>query len=329
MANADYYKTLGVAKTATEQEIKKAFRKLAQKFHPDKNAGDKEAERRFKEINEAYTVLSDAEKRQQYDRFGANWEQYARSGVNPDDFARYGFGGQGGAGFGGQGGAEQGYSGQGMNMSPEEFEQLFGGGGGGAGGYSTIFDTLFGGQRTGRSSRSSGMGFDTRAATPPAREVTVQVTLEEALAGSTRLLQEADGKRIEVTIPRGVKTGSKVRVKGTGGVGDVLLRVEVLAHNLFTREEDNLRVRVPVSLYTALLGGEVQVPTLERPVALTVPAGSQNGRTFRLRGLGMPHLKNPDQRGDILAVVDVQLPTKLSAKEKQLFEELRALHTEG
>lgn len=319
MANVDYYKTLGVSKTATEQDIKKAFRKLAQKFHPDKNPGDKEAERRFKEINEAYSVLSDAEKRKQYDRFGENWEQYARAGVNPDDFARYGFGGQGsaGQGFGGQGSA-----GQAASMSPEEFEQLFGGGG--AGGYSTIFDTLFGGQRTGRSSRG-GMGFETRTAPPPPREVTVQITLEEALAGSTRLLQEPDGKRIEVTIPRGVTTGSKVRVKGTGGVGDVLLRVEVLPHNLFTREGDDLRVHVPVDLYTALLGGEVQVPTLERAVALTVPAGSQNGRIFRLRGLGMPHLRNPDQRGDILAVADVQLPTQLSVKERELFEELRQL----
>lgn len=320
MANVDYYKTLGVSKTATEQEIKKAFRKLAQKYHPDKNPGDKEAERRFKEINEAYSVLSDEAKRKQYDRFGENWEQYARAGVNPDDFARYGFGGQGAAGFGGQGGA-----GQGMNMSPEEFEQLFGGAGGGASGYSTIFDTLFGGRPTGRSGRSGGMGFETRTAPPPPREVTVQITLEEARAGSTRLLQEPDGKRIEVTIPRGVKTGSKVRVKGAEGMGDVLLRVDVLPHKLFAREDADLRVHVPVDLYTALLGGEVQVPTLERPVALTVPAGSQNGRTIRLRGLGMPHLRNPDQRGDILAVVDVQLPTKLSAKEQALFEELRAL----
>ncbi len=324
MANTDYYKTLGVAKSATEQEIKKAFRKLAQKYHPDKNAGDKTAEQRFKEINEAYSVLSDEEKRKQYDRFGANWEQYARSGVNPDDFARYGFGGAGGQGFGGQGFGGQGAGGQGMNMSPEEFEELFGGGG--AGGYSTIFDTLFGGQRQGRSSRG-GMGFDTRSAAPPPREVSVQITLEEALSGSTRLLQEPDGKRIEVTIPRGVKTGSKVRVKGEGGMGDILLRVEVLPHKLFAREDNNLRVHVPVDLYTALLGGEVQVPTLDRPVALTVPAGSQNGRTFRLRGLGMPHLRNPDQRGDILAVADVQLPSKLSAREKELFEELRGLRS--
>jgi curved DNA-binding protein len=330
MAPKDFYKTLGVNKNASEQEIKKALRKLAQKYHPDKNPGDKEAERRFKEVNEAYSVLSDSEKREQYDRFGPDFEQYARAGVDPNVWAQYGFTGAPGGGPGSG-------PGQARTITPEEFEAMFGGMGGGMGGFggspgtggSSIFDQLFGG--TGRRSRGSTVEFDTRqgprTTTPPAREVTVQVTLEEALHGSTRVLQEPDGKRVEVTIPRGVKTGSKVRVKGTGGVGDVLLRVEVLPHATFTREENNLRAKVPVDLYTALLGGEVQVPTLERPVALKVPAGTQNGRTFRLRGLGMPHLRNPDQRGDILAEVDVQLPANLSDRERQLFEELRRLRS--
>lgn len=318
MAPKDYYQTLGVNKKATEQEIKKAFRKLAQQYHPDKNPGDKEAERRFKEVNEAYSVLSEPEKRSQYDRFGPDFEQYARSGVSPDDWARYGFGGNaGGQGFG---------SGQPRTMTPEEFEQLFGSmGGTGSGAGGTIFDSIFGGG--GRRSRSGGVDFETRQTEAPSREVVVQVTLEEALSGSTRLLKEPGGKQVEVTIPRGVRTGSKVRVKGTQGVGDVLLRVEVQPHATFTREDDNLRVRASVDLYTALLGGEVQVPTLERPVALTIPAGTQNGKTFRLRGLGMPHLKNPDVRGDLLAVVDVQLPTKLSERERELFEQLRRLRT--
>jgi curved DNA-binding protein len=151
------------------------------------------------------------------------------------------------------------------------------------------------------------------------------VTLEEAFRGGTRVLQDADGSRVEVTIPRGVKTGSKVRVKDPSGAGDLLLRVEVLPDNTFTREGDNLRVKVPVDLYTAILGGEAQIPTMDRPVALTIPPGTQNGRTFRLRNLGMPQLRNPDQRGDILADVSVKLPTKLSAREKELFEELRSL----
>ena len=311
----DYYKTLGVAKSATEQEIKKAFRKLAQKYHPDKNPDDKDAERKFKEVNEAYSVLSDAEKRSQYDRFGPQWEQYARAGVNPDDFARYG-------GFGpGMG------SGQTRTVTPEEFEQMFGRSG--AGGFGNIFETLFGGgargaeQRTARGGAGGGMGFDTRGYGPPApTEVPVSVTLEEAFHGGTRVLQTADGRRIEANIPRGVKTGSKVRMRGASD-GDVLLRVEVAPHAQFKRDDDNLTVSVPVDLYIALLGGEVQVPALERPVALKIPAGTQNGKTFRLRGLGMPHLRNPDQRGDLLAMVDVRLPTRLSERERQLFEELR------
>lgn len=305
----DYYRTLGVAKTATEKDIKKAFRKLAQQYHPDKNPGDKDAERKFKEVNEAYSVLSDAEKRGQYDRFGPQWEQYARAGMNPDDFARYG-------GFGPGGG------GQTRTVTPEEFEQMFGHGG--AGGFGNIFDTLFGGAR-GAEQRTTrgGMGFDTRSYGPPApAEVPVTVTIEEAFHGGTRVVQTADGRRIEANIPRGVKTGSKVRMRGAAD-GDVLLRIEVAPHAQFKRDDDNLTVNVSVDLYTALLGGEVQVPTLERPVALKIPAGTQNGRTFRLRGLGMPHLRNPDERGDLLAVVDVRLPTRLSERERQLFEELR------
>jgi curved DNA-binding protein len=318
MAKKDYYETLGLKRDASEKEIKKAFRALAQQYHPDKNPGDATAEQRFKEVNEAYSVLSDAESRKQYDRFGENWEQYARAGVNPNDFE--GFGG-GSNPFGGFGGAGQGQS---RSVSPEEFERMFGGGAGGG----SIFDTLFGGGMGGASSgagrRRANMDFE-QMRQPQAREVTVQITLEEAQHGSTRMLQEPDGKRIEVTIPRGVKTGSKVRVKGTGGVGDVLLQVEVLPHATFTREGDDLRCKVVVDLFTALLGGEAQVPTLERPVALNIPAGTQNGKVFRLRGLGMPHLKNPDTRGDILATVDVQLPTHLSEQERRLFEELKGL----
>ena len=144
-----------------------------------------------------------------------------------------------------------------------------------------------------------GMGFDPSMADqqPQRREATVTVTLEEAFHGATRMLQTEDGKRLEVNIPRGVNTGSKVRMRGAGEGGDIVLTIEVEPHNRFTRDGDNLRVRVPVELYTLVLGGEVQVPTLERPVALTVPAGAQNGKLFRLRGLGMPHLKNPGATG--------------------------------
>lgn len=328
MEYKDYYKTLGVARSADEKEIKKAFRKLAQQYHPDKNPGDKSAEARFKEINEAYTVLSDADKRAKYDKFGAQWEQYERAGGRPEDFNWGGMGGMGGQ----PGGS---YT---RTISPEEFEQLFGGmggmgGGQGAGGFSSFFDALFGGAgaggmgaRGGRTRTRGGMGFDTETMNRPQRmEVNAAVSLEEAFHGTARVLQMEDGTRLEVNIPRGVTTGSKVRMKGAGGQGDIVLNIEVEPDARYTRDGDNLRVHVPVDLYTALLGGEVQVPAIDKTVALTIPAGTRNGKTIRLRGLGMPHLKNPDQRGDLLAEVDVQLPTNLSVKEKALFEELRGL----
>jgi curved DNA-binding protein len=326
----DYYKTLGVARGADEKEIKKAFRKLAQQYHPDKNPGDKAAEARFKDINEAYTVLSDPDKRAKYDKFGAQWEQYERAGGRPEDFNWGGMGGQPGGGYA-------------RSVTPEEFEQMFGGmggmgGAGGAGGFSSFFDTLFGGMgaagaggmggRGRGSTRPRGMGFDTETMARPQRmEVNAAVSLEEAFHGTTRVLQMEDGTRLEVNIPRGVATGSKVRMKGAGGQNDIVLNIEVQPNERYTRDGDNLRVRVPVDLYTAVLGGEVQVPAFDKTVALTIPAGTKNGKTIRLRGLGMPHIKNPDQRGDLLAEVDVQLPTSLSAKEKALFEELRSLRT--
>jgi len=318
----DYYQILGVPRTADQKEIKKAYRKLAQQYHPDKNPGNKEAEQKFKEINEAYTVLSDPEKRAKYDRFGAQWEQYARAGGRPEDFDWGPW--SAGPGTGGT------YT---RTITPEEFEQLFGG----LGGFSSFFDTLFGGARTtgrtGSSRRTTqrGFGFDSVGATveTPAAETTVQVTLDEAFRGTTRVLERSDGSRIEVNIPRGVQTGSKVRMRGAAGQGDVILNIEVLPDPRFTREGDNLRVNVPVDLYTALLGGEVQVQAPDKTVALRIPPGTQNGKVFRLRGLGMPHLKNPDQRGDLLAVVNVQLPTNLSEREKQLFQELRQLRQRG
>ncbi len=331
MEYKDYYKILGVERTADEKELKRAFRKLAQQYHPDKNPGDKAAEARFKEINEAYTVLSDADKRSKYDRFGSQWEQYERGGGRAEDFDWGGWGNVGGSG--GRGGTTR-------NMTPEEFEQFFGGAGAGGGGFSSFFDTLFGAGGAGggtqyRTRTGPGQGprygfnFDPRPGQPGAapaetrNEVDVEVTLDEAAKGTTRMLQTEDGTRMEINIPRGVKTGSRVRMRGGTGHGDIYLRIKVTPDSRFMREENNLRVKLPIDLYTALLGGETEVPTLDRPVVLTIPAGTQNGKIFRLRGLGMPDLKNPDQRGDLLAEVEVQLPTNLSNEEKRLFEELR------
>lgn len=316
MEYKDYYSTLGVAKGADEKEIKKAYRRLAREFHPDVNKGKPDAEARFKEINEAYAVLSDADKRAKYDRFGSQWERYEKAGVDPNNpFTN--MGGRGRGGFGGGG----------RTISPEEFQQMFGGmggfGGGGGTGNSSFFDALFGSMGGG----AGGFGAQPRTAQarPRSQDVPVEISLEEAFYGGTRTLIREDNSRIEVSIPRGVKTGSKIRMSGAAGGTDLFLKVDVLPHAQFQRDGDDLTVSVPIDLYTALLGGEAEVPTVDRTVVLTIPAGSQNGKKIRLRGLGMPHLRSPENRGDLIAVLDVQLPTKLSTKEIALFEQLRAL----
>jgi curved DNA-binding protein len=314
----DYYKTLGVSKSASQEDIKKAYRKLARKHHPDVNPGDQAAEERFKEINEAYEVLSDAEKRKKYDQFGAQWQQYERTGGRPEDF-NWGqwqpSPGAGGASY--------------RTVNPEEFEELFGS----AGGFSDFFETLFGRQRA----RQPG-GFGQREAYQPRprsgqdTEHTLQISLEEAFHGATRTLEWEDGRRIEAKIPRGVDTGSRVRLRGQGepgraggAAGDLYLRIEVLPHDRFTREGDNLRVTIPVELFTALLGGKAAVSTLDKTVNLDIPPETANGKTFRLRGLGMPRLKNPDERGDLYAVAEVTLPRNLSQREKELVQEWQEL----
>jgi curved DNA-binding protein len=320
----NYYQVLGVERTADQKEIRTAFRKLARQYHPDVNPGDKVAEERFKEINEAYEVLSDPEKREKYDRFGAQWRQYERAGGRPEDFNWSQWQGQPGAAPGGGG-----Y----RAVTPEEFEQMFGGGG--RGGFSDFFETLFGGAMGGA---RGGFRDDFGGARQPrpraGRDVEheVQVTLEEALHGTTRPLQYEDGRQIQARIPPGVKTGSRIRLSGQGGAGslgsqagDLYLRVEVLPDSRFEREGDDLRVAVPVDLYTAVLGGSVTVSAIDRQVRLNIPAGTDNGRVFRLNGLGMPRLNQPDQRGDLYAEVSVQLPQDLSEQEKRLFAELQEM----
>ena len=317
----DYYQVLGVSKNADEKEIKKAFRKLAQKYHPDKNPDDPQAEKRFKEVNEAYTVLSDSEKRKHYDRFGSQWDKYARSGGNAQDFWQQ----YGGSGMGG---------GRTRTVTPEEFEQMFGGGMGGGAGFSDFFQTLFGGGMGGGmgsgmggspfGNQGTGYGRGSAAAPQSRTEIPVKISLEEVLTGATRQLASNTDARFEVTIPKGVKTGSKVRVRDPEG-RSIYLKVEVKPHDRFTRQEDNLRVSVPVDLYTAVLGGEVEVPTLNRNIVLTVPPGSQAGRAFRLRELGLPNLKDNQKKGDLLAELNVVIPTELTDEQRHLFEQLRQL----
>jgi len=305
MEYKDYYKTLGVDRNAEGKEIKKAYRKLARQYHPDVNPGDKAAEEHFKDINEAYEVLSDAEKRQKYDQLGSSWQQWQRTGRDPSgfDWSQWSSGAQ-------PGGVRVEYRDLG------DLEDLLG-----RGGFSDFFQAIFGGMGAPQARPRRGQDY-----TQP-----VEITLEEAFQGTTRMIQK-EGRRLEVRIPPGVRTGSKVRVAGEGSPGmaggtsgDLYLEVTVLPHSTFEREGDDLRCELPVSLYTAVLGGEVKVPTLSGDVMLNIPPESQGGRTFRLRGKGMPNLHNPQKHGDLYARLRIEIPQKLSQREKELFRELASL----
>jgi curved DNA-binding protein len=325
MQYKDYYQTLGVARSADAKEIRRAYRKLARQCHPDVNPGDKSSEERFKDINEAYEVLSDAEKRKKYDQLGADWQRYQHAGGEPGgfDWSRWAGGAPGGD--------------QRVHVEYGDLGDLFGG----QGGFSDFFSAIFGG--VGRQPKGdwfSGAGAQGRpgaASGPGARRgqdlvQPVEITLEEAFGGTQRLLQ-IDRRRLEVQIPPGVKTGSRVRVAGEGGHGasggargDVFLKVEVTPHQVFERQGEDLYCDVPVDLYTAVLGGVVRVPRLGgQPVILNIPAGTQGGRTFRLQRMGMPKLHKPEQRGDLYARARITVPTQLDQREKELFEELARL----
>jgi DnaJ-class molecular chaperone len=326
MAGKDYYSILGVNRDASEREIKQAYRKLARKYHPDVNPGDKSAEARFKQINEAYEVLSDKEKRQKYDQFGDQWQyadQFAQAGYQQTPFWN----------FSQTGGAQR------FHFEEDDLGSLF--------------DDLFrGGTRSRRVRPRRGQDVD----------YPVEVTLEEAYHGTKRTIAlqsekpcsgcQGTGriqnmpcsvcrgagvvsvvKRLEVKIPPGVKERSRVHIAGKGkqsyaggASGDLYLVVSVKPHRRFERRGDDLYEEVVVPLTVAVLGGEIQVPTLKGKLALKIPPETQNGRAFRLAGQGMPHLGN-SSHGDLLAKVSVILPTKLSEEEKKLFERLGQLRS--
>jgi molecular chaperone DnaJ len=326
----DYYETLDVKRDATEKEIKQAYRRLARKYHPDVNPGNKSAEARFKEINAAYEVLADKEKRAKYDKYGDKW-QYA------DQFEK----------GGGAGGPQAQY----YEYSPGEGESFHFGGD--IGGLDSIFEELIRGGRSRAYSRRA------RPQRGQDLETPVEVTLEEAYGGTSRTISlqvqepcatcKGTGrihnvpcsvcrgagivpniKRLEVKIPAGVKTGSRVRIAGKGqpgdggASGDLYLVITVLPHRSFERDGDDLHTNISVPLSVAMLGGEVQVPTLKGKLSLKIPPETQNGRVFRLTGQGMPHL-GKSTRGDLLAKANVVLPAGLSEKEKELFRQLREL----
>lgn len=353
----DYYAILGVPRTADEQTIKSAYRRLARVYHPDVNSDKAAATEKFKEINEAYTVLSDPEKRRTYDSFDAQYQRYQRSSYRPTEAPR-------GAGAGynrtepprpsaaGAAGSSRQQQQQRTTrtISEEEFEQIFrgfawvfGAGRSGSqtnsGDFSDFFEALFGNRWAGN---SSGAASAMRAMAGQDIEMELPVSLEEAFHGATRALQFDDGRRIEVDIPRGVESGTRLRIRQQGARslfglrGDLYLTVRVTSHPLFTRQGNDLRVRVKVDADALQRSGEVQIPTLERPVMLKVATSAASGHTYRLRGLGMPILNQPGQRGDLLAVVEIvgapptqpkpaAKPVKRASRWTRLWDRLRRL----
>jgi curved DNA-binding protein len=285
----DYYKILGVDRKASDEEIRKAYRKLAKQYHPDYNPNNKQAEERFKEINEAYEVLSDSKKRSHYDRLGSDYSTWQRRGAPGDfDWSQYG-------GFPG-----------GTRVSMDDLNEMFGGGG-----FSDFFQTIFGmgGSRAGERARPQGYQQE------------LGISLEEAYKGTTRLIQ-SDGKQKQVRIPAGVRTGSKVRVPGAGPNGlDLYLIIDVAEDKRFERRGNDLHTTATVSVFTAILGGDADVETLEGKIKLGIPAGTQPDQVFRLAGRGMPHVKNPKEKGDLYVKLKVQIPRYLSSKQRELLEE--------
>lgn len=326
----DYYKLLGVNKDATDKDIKRAYRKLARQYHPDVNPGNKQAEEKFKNINEAYEVLSDPGKRAKYDQLGADWQHWQQMGGNPNNFDW----GQWMSGSG-RGGAP----GSGRYTTVEDLGDLFGNGAGG-GIFSDFFRSIFGGMGGARMSGSpygnqGGEFGRTQSRQGRDYEQEVEITLEEAFHGATRVLSDGGTSgNATIRIPPGVKTGSKVRIAGQGGGGagsgsrgDLYLRVKVRDHPRFERKGDDLYASIPVDLYTALLGGNIVVETMSGPVTLKIQPGTQNGQTIRLRGKGMPLLRRKGEFGDLYATVDVRLPTHLTERQRKLLEEMASLQS--
>ena len=324
----DYYQTLGVSKSASDKELKQAYRKLARKFHPDVNPGEKSAEARFKEINEAFEVLGDPEKRKKYDELGANWRMYEQAqqqgygAPGGYDFSGFqGDPGQGGAWTINMGGSPGAY----RTMSEEEMRELFGN----EDPFSDFFKTFFGGgQARGRAGR---------ARTHKGRDIEhdVELTLEEAYHGATRRIAIKDGghaRTVDVRIPAGVKDGSRVRAAGEGeagsnggAAGDLYLRVRLRPHPVFERKGQDLHTKVAIPVTTAVLGGEAQVPTVTGAVRLKIPEMTQSGQVFRLKGHGMPAIGKPDERGDLYAEAEIQLPRSLTKDQREHYEALAKL----
>ncbi len=315
----DYYSSLGVAKTASQKEIKAAFRKLARKHHPDVNQGDGSAEARFKEINEAYEVLGDPDKRKKYDELGANWRQYEQAGA------------QGGPGFDPR--QSSGY----RTMTPEEMNDLFGG----DHPFSDFFETFFGGGRQAADPQGRARAGRARPARPGRDfEEEIELSLEDAYNGAMRrftIQHDGEARSVDVRIPAGVSEGSRVRVpaegeRGSGGAksGDLYLRIRLTPNSQFERKGRDLYAHVAIPLITAVLGGEADVKTISgKSLRLKIPPTTQNAQVFRLKGHGMPVTGKSGEHGDLYATVDVQLPRELTPEQRTHYEALQALEKKG
>lgn len=284
----DYYKILGVERKASDDDIRKAYRKLAMQYHPDHNPSNKQAEDRFKEINEAYQVLSDSKKRSHYDRLGSDYSTWRRDGAPGDfDWGQYA------------------RSRGGTRVNVDNMDEMFGGG------FSEFFRTVF--------------GMDNTVPRTQGYQQELSISLEEAYKGATRLLQ-SEGKEKQVRIPAGVRTGSKVRVAGAGPNGlDLYLIVDVQDDKNFERRGNDLHTTATVSVFTAILGGEADVETMDGKVKLNIPAGTQPEQVFRLAGRGMPHVRNLKEKGDLFVRLKVQIPKYLSPKQQELLDEAARL----
>jgi curved DNA-binding protein len=315
MEYQDYYQILGVPRKASEDEIKKAYRKLAKQYHPDRNRGKREAEEKFKSINEAYEVLSDPQKRARFDQLGSAYQNWQSSGSPTDgfDWSQW------------TGGTPRG----GTRVEYGNASDVFGN-------FSDFFQSIFGDipvQQSEMFTRGGGRVRQAGRSAPrgelPAVDVTI--TLEEAFRGATRIVQKGE-RRLEVKIPPGARTGTRIRLAGEGAessrgaAGDLYLAVNVAAQTNWERREDDLHTEIAVDVYTMMLGGEARVSTIDqKSVLLTIPPETRAGQSFRLAGLGMPHLQNPSARGDLFVKVQPDLPVRLSDEEKKLIGELSRL----
>jgi curved DNA-binding protein len=301
MEYKDYYKILGVDKKASEAEIKKAYRKLAVQYHPDKNPGNKEAEDKFKLINEAHEVLGDPAKRIKYDELGENWNKFGQQGA-----------GDWSTDYGGSSGRTYQYKG--------DMNDLFGEGNG----FSDFFETFFGGggrKKTGRQAHFKGQDY----------EAEMEISLEEAYHGTSRIIHVGNEK-LRITVKPGAYEGQLLRIKGKGAAGstsehrgDLYVRIRLRQQEKLHRKGDDLYAVQQADLYTAVLGGDLLVKSMGATVKMKIPAGTQNGKTFRIKGKGMPVYDRSEQFGDLYIQIQVEIPEKLSKEERQLFEQLKQL----